>query len=91
MTDFLSKKSINEFTRSEYTDFLDAIGQDLAPTEAEADAWINHWDSVNPHPEKNGLMYWPSDGKPKTTEEIVAEIERYCRENGLPGFKDSGF
>ena len=89
MIDALRKSHISEFTREEYTDFVDAIGEVKAQSEEEHGLWLKHWDAVNPHPEKNGLMYWPSDGKPKTTIEIIAEIERYCSENGLPGFKDS--
>ena len=85
----MSKHSISEFTRAEYLAFVDAIGRAAAPTEAENDRWIAHWDSVNPHPEKNGLMYWPSDGQSRTSEQITDEIERHCLKNGLPAFRDS--
>ncbi len=89
MTDPLEKTGLPEFTRSEFTDFVDAIGTSSQATEAEANRWIIHWDSINPHPEKSDLMYWPADGKARTSEEIVAEIERYCLENDLPAFSDS--
>ena len=89
MNEALRKTTLGQFTRDEFMQFVDDISHDRADTEAESDAWVRHLKSLAPHPAKSDLIFWPEDGTDDSAKGIVAEIERYCRENGLPGFKDS--
>ena len=92
MIEALEKKSLNEFTRTEFLEFVICLFEGSYVSEAEDDSFVAHFDHlVSPHPQKNGLIFWPEQGSDDSPEGIVAEIERYCRENGLPGFKDSDF
>ncbi|MGH1412177.1 MAG: bacteriocin immunity protein [Pelagimonas sp.] len=92
MIEALRKYQLNQFTKSEFLKFIDDISNDRAKTEEENEAWGRHFDQiVKPHPQKNGLFFWPEEGADDTPKGIVAELERYCRENGIPGFKDSDF
>ena len=88
MTDFLKKLSLSEFSKSEFTEFVSNISSEKAKDEAQSDAWLEHFIAIAPHPAKSDLIYWPEEGADDSPEGIVAEIERYCRENDLPCFKD---
>ena len=46
---------------------------------------------VAPHPQGSDLLFWPEEGADDSPEGIVDEVERFCGENGLPGFMDSDF
>ncbi len=91
MIETMEKTKLSEFTKAEFAKFVDDISHDRAETEAESDAWVRHFKSLVPHPAKSDLLFWPEEGADDSPEGIVAEIERYCRENGLPGFRDSDF
>lgn len=86
MTDYLKKKSLSEFTKKEFLAFVTRIFEVENKTEEEGDIDVRHFDMLVPHPEKNGLIFWPPEGI-ETPEDIVNEIERYCKENDLPCFK----
>lgn len=88
MTDPLNRSSRSEMTRTEFIEFVRMIAEDRAGTEAEATRWVQHFDRlVAPHPDRNGLIFWPADGADSSPEGIAAEVERYCREHALPGFR----
>lgn len=90
MIEALKKHSISEFTRAEFLDFVDAICRAAAPTEEEGSEWVGHFDKlVAPHPKGADLIFWPEEGADDSPEGVVAEVERYCRANGLPCFRDS--
>lgn len=91
MTDVLKRTKLSAFTRAEFIQFVDDISNDRAETEAQSDAWVRHFKFIVPHPAKSDLLFWPEDGADDGPEGVVAEIEHYCRKNGLPGFKDSDF
>ncbi len=89
MNDAMTKQSLSEFTRAEFLDFVERISHALAATEEEGNEWVGHFSDVVPHPAKSDLIFWPEPDADDSPEGIVAEIERYCREHGLPCFKDS--
>lgn len=91
MTDLSEKQSVTEFTKDEFKDFIEYVTQFQGRTEEEDAAILVRFNALCPHPSKSDLIYWPAEGADDSPEGIVAEIERYCRENGLPGFKDSDF
>jgi hypothetical protein len=84
-------KSIADFTKDEFSKFIEAGSDPSGKSQKKADAFIGQFNELVPHPAKSDLLYWPTEGADDSPEGVVAEIERYCRENGLPGFKDSGF
>lgn len=91
MTDYFDKKSIEQFSRQEFLEFVRLLGDPSGRTEKEDNRWIAHFDKlVYPDPRKNGILFYPEFGK-ESDEAVVEEVERYRRENGLPGFKDSDF
>ena len=86
MTDYLKKKSLSEFTKKEFLAFVAHIFNVKNKTEEEGNIDVDHFDELVPHPEKNGLIFWPPEGI-ETPEDIVNEVERYCKEKNLPCFK----
>ncbi len=92
MTNALAKMILSDFTRKEFLAFVSRFYDDRPElSEEDVNREIRHFDLlVAPHPQRNGLIFWPEGGK-DSAEAVVAEIERYCRENGLPCFSDSAF
>ena len=84
MTDFLKKTSLSEFTKKEFLDFVTDIGDE--ETEEEGNINVRHFDMLVPHPEKSDLLFWPPEGI-ENSEDIVEEVEKFCKENKLPCFK----
>lgn len=90
MIDAMKKQSLSEFTRAEFLDFVGRIFRAEAPTEREGNSWTLHFDElVAPNPQGYDLIYRPAEGVEDSPEGVVGEVERYCREHGLPCFKDS--
>jgi hypothetical protein len=91
MTEFIDKKTISDFSKDEFGAFIRHVTNFEGRTEKEDSAILMQFNAICPHPSKSDLIYWPAEGADDSPEGVVAEIERYCRENGLPGFKDSDF
>ena len=89
MTEFTIKQTLNDYDKEEFEAFVTAISKNRAASEAEGDAWLEHFISVVPHPAKSDLIYWPETDADDSPSGVVNEIERYCLDNGLPAFKDS--
>lgn len=86
-----TKRSLQDYTRDEFVGFVSNIVGNKAKDELEGDEWLEHFIAIVPHPEKSDLIYWPKEGADDSPVGIVGEIEQYCQNNGLPGFKDSNF
>lgn len=86
MTDYLNKKTLDEFTKLEFLGFVTRIFNVENKTEEEGDVDVRHFDALVPHPEKNGLIFWPPEGI-ETPEDVVNEVERYCKDNNLLCFQ----
>lgn len=82
----LGKKSLHEFTRAEFLQFVGDIVNVVDPP--NNDLWVEHFIAVVPHPAGSDLIYWPEPGADDSPAGIVAEIERDCGERGLPCFAD---
>ena len=88
MTNYLEKDNLSDFTKKEFLAFVTRISNAEGETGGDVEIDVDHFDKVVPHPNKSDLLYWPPEGlKLDTPEEIVSEIERYCKENNLPCFK----
>lgn len=51
------------------------------------DELIFEFDRISEHPEGSDLMFWPKPGADTSINGIIAEVERWRLENGLPGFE----
>lgn len=90
MNDYFRKVKLEDFSRAEFLMFLSELNDPKGRTEAEDDRWIEHFRILAKHPRGADLLFYPEAGK-DSDEAVVEEIERYRRENGLPGFKDTDF
>jgi hypothetical protein len=86
MTKLPKVKFIHELTRKEFIAFTKEVSHLNGKVESEDDAWVRKFDELVPHPLKRDLIFWPPEGV-ETPEDIVNEIEKYCKENDLPCFK----
>ena len=82
-----SAENINDFTRKDFIDFVESVRYLNGKNEEEDNKWVDKFDLIVPHPSKSDLIFWPEEGADSSSEGIVKEIERYCKENDLPCFK----
>lgn len=90
MKGYFERKSISEFTRQEFLDFVVKLSDPTGRTEEEDTRWVRKFRDLAQHPKGSDLLFYP-DPDMGSDEAVVDEVERYRRENGLPGFKDSDF
>ncbi len=86
MTNYFSKAKLSDFTKQEFLTFVTRICNAEEDTEEEGSIDVQHFNKLVPHPEKSDLIFWPPEGI-ETAEDVVNEIERYCKEKDLPCFK----
>lgn len=82
--------SIAEFAREQFVKFVSFLGAAPGSTEAENSRWNRKFRELAQDPKGTDLLYYPDPGQ-ESDEDVVAEVERYRRENGMLGFKDSDF
>ncbi len=88
MISIFQKKEISDIQKKDFLKFVERISDPKAGTEEEDSKYIDYFNKIVLHPAKSDLIFWPSEGI-ETPEDVVNEIEGYCRENHLPCFKDS--
>lgn len=94
MTDMahaLQKQDLSEFTRAEFLAFVEALFSGAAGSEAEDVEHILHFKRIV-YPDLRGsdLIFYPQEGVEDTPEGVVGQVEKFRRENGLPGFRKAG-
>lgn len=83
-------RSLRDLSRDEFLTLTRRLWTTDYATESEGDALLQLFRQVVPHPAKGDLIFWPPEGiKLDTPEDVVAEIERWCRENGEPTFREA--
>lgn len=91
VTRAFKKDSVSDFTRNEFPAYVAAIFRCEVDSEDETDTHILHFDKiVAPDPRGSDLIYWPEGGVEGTPEGVVGQVEKFRRENGLPGFREAG-
>ena len=80
------RKDISEISKKDFLKLVERICDPKAGTEEEDSEYIDIFNKIVPHPAKSDLIFWSPEGI-DTPEDIVNEIERYCKENNLPCFK----
>ena len=89
LTEAFQKNSVSDFTRDEFLAYIAAIFSGEFDSEEECNAQILHFKKiVAPDPRSSDLIYWPEEGVEDTPEGVVEQVEKFRRENGLPGFRD---
>ena len=79
MTDYLKKKSLSVFSKEEFILFIKEIEDSASKPEEVGNILVRHFKSLVPHPAKSDFLFWPPEGI-ETPEDIVNEIEQYCKE-----------
>lgn len=80
------KKSISDFTESEFLELVKTIYSGDYPTDQEHINAIFEFERISEHPAKSDLFAYPEPGK-DGPEYIVAEVKAWRITNGKPGFK----
>lgn len=66
---------------------IDRLISDKSSTEGELTDAILKFKELSQHPAGSDLLFWPEPGADSSPEGIVAEVERWRLENGLPGLE----
>lgn len=85
--DFLSKTSLSDFTRDDFIRFVQRLRDPNAGTEDQDQQLVAHFNAIVPVPAGSDLIFWPEDGADISDAGIADTVETWCRENGLPGFR----
>jgi len=80
-------KTISDYTETEFLAFVTRVCNADYPTESEHTKAVLEFDRLTEHPEKNGLIYYPKDGREDSPEGVVKEVKEWRAKNGKPGFK----
>lgn len=83
------KKSISEYTQSEFLDLLNDICFINGLSEGEHTRCVIHFDKITQHPDGSDLIYYPEDGADDSPEGILETVKKWRKSQGLPLFKDS--
>ena len=87
----LKQSSVSDFTRDEFLAYVTTFFNSEWAGEAERDAHARHFSKiVSPDVRGYDLIYWPEVGAEDTPEGVVGRVEKFRRENGLPGFREEG-
>lgn len=87
--DYMSRKSLQEFTRDEFIAFVERLSDARAGTEAEDGRLVEHFNAIVPHPAGSDLLFWPEAGADDSAQGVMTAVEHHCLANDLPAFKDS--
>ncbi|MBF7142549.1 MULTISPECIES: bacteriocin immunity protein [Pseudomonas] len=66
---------------------IDAYIADESMDEDKLTDAIFRFEELSQHPAGSDLLFWPEPGADSSLEGIVAEVERWRLENGLPGLE----
>ncbi|MBE5201445.1 bacteriocin immunity protein [Pectobacterium sp. FL60-S17] len=88
------KENIEDYTEEEFIFYLkeffdNPMGLRGKELETHLDSLVEHFDRIVLHPEGNGLIFYPPDGREDSPEGVLNEIKRWRKSQGLPLFKDS--
>lgn len=82
-------KKFEEYTESEFIDFVDKIRNVDFDSEAEHSKAVYEFGQLTEHPDKWDLIYRPKPGADNSTQGIIETIKKWRTANGKPGFKSA--
>ena len=80
------KNKFEDYTESEFLEFLDVIWTLDVSSEDDHDKLIAHFSKVTEHPQGNGLIFYPAVGS-DSPQGVIAVVKEWRLANGKPGFK----
>ena len=81
------KERYEDYTESEFINFLDDIYSVNSSSEAENRLWIRHFEKVTEHPMGSDLFFYPQSGADCSLLGVLNTVKQWRAENGKPGFK----
>ncbi|MFI8383264.1 bacteriocin immunity protein [Pseudomonas sp. NPDC079086] len=92
--DFLSKRSIEDYTEAEFMLLLreffeDTNGLKGAALESHLSQLTDHFVGIVGHPQGSDLIFYPGLGVDDSPEGVLSEVKKWRHANGLPSFKAS--
>ena len=83
----MEKKTISDYTESEFLEFVKQFFNVQSTTEQEDTKKILEFKRLTEHPSGSDLIYYPNDDREDSPEGVVKEVKQWRAANGKPGFK----
>ncbi|AYA08441.1 bacteriocin immunity protein [Rahnella aceris] len=83
----MEKKTISDYTESEFLEFVKQFFNVQSTTEQEDTKKILEFKRLTEHPSGSDLIYYPNDDREDSPEGVVKEVKEWRAANGKPGFK----
>lgn len=81
------KKSISDYTESEFLNYVKNLYDFSGRSEAEGNRLVHEFEILTEHPDGSDLIFYPRDDREDSPEGIVQEVKEWRAANGKPGFK----
>ncbi|EOB4247338.1 bacteriocin immunity protein [Vibrio metschnikovii] len=93
---FTLKAKLKDYTEAEFRRLLEDFFEDTETNDLpndEYDEYISqlaeHFTNIVEHPEGNGLIFHPANGREDSPEGVIKELKLWYKEQGRQCFKDS--
>ena len=83
-----NKKSISDYTESEFLAFVKKIFNPDNTTEDEDVQNVLEFERITEHPDGSDVIFYPPKGREDRPERVVKEVKEWRARNGKPGFKE---
>ncbi|AUT97975.1 bacteriocin immunity protein [Citrobacter europaeus] len=88
------KQKLEDYTEVEFIEFLNELFENPnnlkgREFESHSNMLVNHFDKIVDHPEGNGLIFYPPDGREDSPQGVIDEIKIWRKSQGRPSFKQS--
>lgn len=80
-------KSFEDYTESEFVEFVEGIFSVSSASEAEMRSWLAHFREVTEYPGGTDILFYPLPGADCSPAGVVSAVRQWRAENGKPGFK----
>ena len=83
-----NKKSISDYTESEFLAFVEKIFKPDNTTEDEDVQNVLEFERITEHPNGSDVIFYPPKCREDCPERVVKEVKEWRARNGKPGFKE---
>ena len=83
-----NKKSISDYTESEFLAFVKKIFNPDNTTEDEDVQNVLEFERITEHPDGSDVIFYPPKGREDSPKRVVKEVKEWRTRNGKPGFKE---
>ncbi|WP_029686709.1 bacteriocin immunity protein [Tatumella saanichensis] len=81
------KKTLSDYTESEFLDLVRKIYNAEGPTEEDDNRRVREFRRLTEHPSGSDLIFYPENGKEDSPEGVVLEVKEWRQAKGKSGFK----